>query len=45
MLSELGPFYPTRDGAHLLPNAHAWNKGSETNYSYCQCLRLVFVSS
>lgn len=28
MLSELGPFYPTRDGAHLLPNAHAWNKVS-----------------
>jgi len=28
MLSELGPFYPTPDGAHLLRNPHSWNKVS-----------------
>lgn len=27
MLSELGPFYPTPDGAHLLKNPYSWNKG------------------
>jgi hypothetical protein len=26
MLSELGPFYPTPDGAHLQQNLYSWNK-------------------
>ena len=30
MLSELGPFYPTLDGAHLLRNPHSWNKGRDS---------------
>ncbi|KAH9543433.1 hypothetical protein CY35_13G064700 [Sphagnum magellanicum] len=28
MLSELGPFYPTPDGAHLQQNDYSWNKFS-----------------
>jgi carboxypeptidase C (cathepsin A) len=28
MLSELGPFYPTPDGAHLKQNPYSWNKFS-----------------
>ncbi|KAJ7549167.1 hypothetical protein O6H91_07G043400 [Diphasiastrum complanatum] len=28
MLSELGPFYPTKDGVHLQVNPHSWNKVS-----------------
>lgn len=30
MLSELGPFYPTPDGAHLQQNPNSWNKGNSS---------------
>lgn len=36
MLSELGPFYPTIDGVHLLKNPHSWNKGTDS-LSSCPC--------
>jgi hypothetical protein len=36
MLSELGPFYPTPDGAHLQQNDYSWNK--------CMLNRSCFVA-
>jgi hypothetical protein len=37
MLSELGPFYPTLDGVHLLKNPYSWNKGKDS-VPYCRYL-------
>lgn len=46
MLSELGPFYPTLDGAHLLKNPYSWNKGRDRIpfrllYFQCACDRVI----
>lgn len=42
MLSELGPFYPTPNGRHLLKNPYSWNKGR--CFIFLRVISIVLVS-